>query len=97
MRKNFYILQITVLDPVTVLVPFAKIHEALSKTNDSYKGRCICIFITAQRMSRVFLFFFIIIIIVMRRSLLPGVTTLFRDLDRRPILGASNHYYLLFL
>ena len=34
--------------------------------------------------------------IVMRRSLLPGVTTLFRDLDRRPILGASNHYYLCY-
>ena len=35
--------------------------------------------------------------VVMRCSLLPGVTTLSRDLDRRPILGASNHYYLLFL
>ena len=31
---------------------------------------------------------------VMRRSLLPGVTTLSRDLYRRPILGASNHNYL---
>ena len=34
---------------------------------------------------------------VKRRSLLPGVTTLSRDLDRKPILGASNHYYLVFL
>ena len=34
---------------------------------------------------------------VKSRSLLPGVTTLFRDLDRRPILGASKNYYLLFL
>ena len=34
---------------------------------------------------------------VKRRSLLPGVTTLSRDLERRPILGASNHYYLVFL
>ena len=36
----------------------------------------------------------IIIITVMRRSFLPGVTTLSRDLCRRPILGASNHNYL---
>ena len=33
---------------------------------------------------------------VKRRSFLPGVTTLSRDLDRRPILGASNHYYLCY-
>ena len=33
-------------------------------------------------------------IYVMRRSLLPDVTTLSRDLCRRPILGASNHNYL---
>ena len=26
--------------------------------------------------------------------LLPGVTTLSRDFYRRPILGASNHFYL---
>ena len=36
----------------------------------------------------------IIIIIVKRLRLLPGVTTLFRDFYRRPILGASNHFYL---
>ena len=36
-------------------------------------------------------------IYVKRHSLLPGVTTLSMDLDRRPILGASNHYYLVFL
>ena len=38
-----------------------------------------------------------IVLCVKRRSLLPGVTTLSRDLERRPILGASNHYYLVFL
>ena len=29
---------------------------------------------------------------VKRLRLLPGVTTLFRDFYRRPILGASNHF-----
>ena len=31
---------------------------------------------------------------VKRLRLLPGVTTLSRDFYRRPILGASNHFYL---
>ena len=31
---------------------------------------------------------------VRRLRLLPGVTTLSRDFYRRPILGASNHFYL---
>ena len=38
----------------------------------------------------------LLVVIVKRRSFLPGVTTLSRDLDRRPILGASNHYYLCY-
>ena len=36
----------------------------------------------------------IMIMTVKRLRLLPGVTTLFRDFYRRPILGASNHFYL---
>ena len=34
----------------------------------------------------------LVIICVKRLRLLPGVTTLFRDFYRRPILGASYHF-----
>ena len=57
----------------------------------------MCDDVTSKQNTKYIIFiiiiFIVIIIIVKRLRPLPGVTTLFRDFYRRPILGASNHFY----